>query len=200
MDIERIRKQFEFILEMDKEKKIYRQTHVHGYEKNENDAEHSWHMALMTILLSEYSNEKIDVLHTIEMLLIHDLVEIDAGDTYAYDTEGKKTQKQREEKAADRIYGMLPADQGQKLMELWKEFEEYKTPESKFAHVMDNIQPMMLNAANGGKDWKIHDVHIDQVLNRNKYTADGSKELWEYAEKTFLKPNVEAGNIKETNN
>ncbi len=196
MDYKRLQQQFEFILEMDKEKQVLRQTHINGYSRQENDAEHSWHMALMTMLLSEYSNEKIDILHTIEMLLIHDLVEIDAGDTYAYDTEGKKTQADREQKAADRIFGLLPEDQGQRLLELWKEFEAYETPEAIFAHAMDNLQPMMLNAANGGQDWEKHGVHLSQIMKRNYKTAEGSNDLWDYAYDNFLKPNLETGKIQ----
>ena len=133
---ERLDKQFDFLREIDKEKLIGRQTYLANGERKENDAEHAWHMAIMTILLSEYANEEIDVLKTITMLLIHDLVEIDAGDTYAYDEEGKKTQAIREAKAAERIYGLLPEDQGRKLHELWLEFEARKTPEAKLARTM----------------------------------------------------------------
>ena len=132
----RIDRQFDFIREIDKEKFITRQTFLSDAKRRENDAEHAWHMAIMTLLLSEYANEEIDVLRVISMLLIHDLVEIDAGDTYAYDEEGKQTQRVREVKAADRIYGILPEDQGEKLRELWEEFEEAQTPEAKFAHVI----------------------------------------------------------------
>ena len=153
MTDERLKQQLEFVLEIDKEKNIFRQTHLSGHGRNENDAEHAWHMAIMTLLLSEYANEEIDVLRVLSMLLIHDLVEIDAGDTYAYDEEGKQTQRVREVKAADRIYGILPEDQGEKLRELWEEFEEAQTPEAKFAHVMDNVQPAMLNDYREGKDW-----------------------------------------------
>ena len=151
---------FDFCREIDKEKFIGRQTYLTDADRKENDAEHAWHMAIMTLLLSEYSNEKIDVLHTISMLLIHDLVEIDAGDTYAYDEESKKTQADRERRAADRIYGLLPEEQGKKLYDLWTEFEERKTPEAKFARVMDNLQPMMLNAATDGQAWEEHQVKL----------------------------------------
>ncbi|MCI6242540.1 MAG: HD domain-containing protein [Agathobacter sp.] len=168
---------FSFFREIDKEKFIGRQTYLTDAKRKENDAEHAWHMAVMTLLLSEYSNEEIDVLHTISMLLIHDLVEIDAGDTYAYDEEGKKTQTQRERKAADRIYGLLPEKQGRKLYDLWQEFEERKTPEAKFARVMDNLQPMMLNAATDGKAWEEHQVELNQILKRNEHTPEGSKLL-----------------------
>ena len=189
---------FDFCREIDKEKFIGRQTYLTDADRKENDAEHAWHMAIMTLLLSEYSNEKIDVLHTISMLLIHDLVEIDAGDTYAYDEESKKTQADRERRAADRIYGLLPEEQGKKLYDLWTEFEERKTPEAKFARVMDNLQPMMLNAATDGKAWEEHQVKLSQILGRNEHTADGSKLLWEYAYDSFIRPNLDAGRIKDT--
>ena len=149
---ERLKKQFDFIKEIDKEKFIQRQTLLTGGERKENDAEHAWHMAVMAFLLQEYSNEKIDIGRTMLMLLIHDLVEIDAGDTYAYDAEANKTKDEREHKAAERIYGLLPEDQGKMLMDLWLEFEAYETPEARFAHVMDNFQPLLLNHANDGKD------------------------------------------------
>lgn len=197
MDEKRIDRQFDFIREIDKEKFIGRQTYLTGAERKENDAEHAWHMAIMTVLLSEYANEKIDVLKTVTMLLIHDIVEIDAGDTYAYDDEAKKTQREREEKAAERIFGMLPGDQGEKFRALWEEFEARRTPEAKFARAMDNIQPMMLNAATDGKAWEEHGVHLEQILKRNARTADGSEELWEYARERFVEPNVENGKILE---
>ena len=151
MEDSRIDKQFEFFREIDKEKFIGRQTYLTDAQRKENDAEHAWHMAIMTILLSEYSNEKIDVLKTVTMLLIHDLVEIDAGDTYAYDEEGKKTKRVRELAAADRIFGILPEEQGEKMRGLWDEFEAGETAEAKFAHAMDHIQPLMLNAAKIGR-------------------------------------------------
>ena len=195
MDQERFAKQLAFILEADKEKNILRQTHLSGRGRQENDAEHAWHMAIMTILLSEYANEKIDVLKTVTMLLIHDIVEIDAGDTYAYDEEAKKTQKQREEKAADRIYGLLPQDLQEKMRALWEEFEAQKTPEARFARTMDNIQPLMLNAATDGKAWVEHGVHLEQILQRNQNTAKGSEILWKYARENFIEPNVKNGNI-----
>ena len=146
-------------------------------------------MAIMTVLLAGYANEKIDVLKTVTMLLIHDIVEIDAGDTYAYDEDAKKTQREREVKAADRIFGLLRA--------LWEEFEAQETAESKFARTMDNIQPIMLNAATDGKAWEEHDVHIEQILNRNRNTAKGSEAIWEYAKEEFLRPNLENGKIKK---
>ena len=196
----RIDRQFDFIREIDKEKFITRQTFLSDAKRRENDAEHAWHMSIMTLLLSEYANEEIDVLRVISMLLIHDLVEIDAGDTYAYDEEGKKTQRARELKAADRIYGILPEDQGKKLRALRDEFEEAKTPESKFAHVMDNIQPAMLNDYTNGKDWIAKGVRLSQVLERNAHTAEGSRKLWDYAYANFIEPNVKDGKIKDDTN
>lgn len=196
MDKSRLEKQFDFIKEIDKEKLIVRQTLLSNRERKENDAEHAWHMAIMTVLLSEYANEEIDVLKTVTMLLIHDIVEIDAGDTYAYDEEAKKTQRQREEKAADRIFGLLPDDQRKKFRAIWEEFEEGKTPEAKFAHTMDNLQPCMLNNAAGGIMWDKNGIALSQILERNKNTADGSKELWEYSYNNFIMPSVDDGKIK----
>lgn len=191
----RIEKQFAFIKEIDKEKFIERQTLLTGGKRKENDAEHAWHMALMTILLSEYSNEKIDVLKTVTMLLLHDIVEIDAGDTYCYDEEGKKTQHERERMAADRIFGLLPEDQCEKLKNLWLEFEEGETAEAKFAHTMDNIQPLMLNDATDGKMWVERKIALSQVLGRQKNTPKGSQTLWEYSFDNFIKPNVIEGRL-----
>lgn len=194
---ERLQKQFAFIREIDKEKFIKRQTYLTDGVQKENDAEHAWHMAVMTLLLSEYANEEIDVLKTISMLLIHDLVEIDAGDTYAYDEEGKKTKKQREEKAAERIFGILPEEQGRYLRSLWDEFEAQQTKEAKFARTMDNIQPTMLNAATDGKSWEERGIRLSQILRRNKNTAAGSESLWEYSYQNFIEPNVKRGKIKD---
>ena len=158
-------------------------------------------MAIMAVLLSEYSNEKIDVLKTMTMLLIHDIVEIDAGDTYAYDEDGKKTQRQRELTAADRIFGggggRRPGGGAGGVRGLWDEFEERKTPEAKFARTLDNIQPVMLNNASGGRSWEEKCVHLNQMLKRNENTKDGSETLWDYAYNNFIKPNVEKGKIKE---
>lgn len=197
MNQERLEKQFQFFREIDKEKFIQRQTYLSDGMKKENDAEHAWHMAVMTILLSEYANEKIDVLKTVTMLLIHDIVEIHAGDTYAYDDEAKKTQKEREDRASERIFGLLPEDQKKKFQDLWNEFEEAETPEAKFAHAMDNIQPVMLNDATKGKAWREHNVHLNQILNRNQSTGEGSETLWKYAFENWICPNVESGAIKK---
>ncbi|MCD7821342.1 MAG: HD domain-containing protein [Clostridiales bacterium] len=193
--MDRLQQQFDFILEADKEKFIGRQTYLSDGQRKENDAEHAWHLALMTILLSEYANEEIDVLKTVTMVLIHDVVEIDAGDTYAYDEVGKQTQRAREVAASQRLFGLLPEDQGEKLRLLWEEFEAQETPEAKFARTMDNLQPMMLNAASDGKAWVEHGVHLSQILKRNQRTAEGSEALWKYAQEQFLLPNLERGTI-----
>lgn len=195
MDDKRLSKQFEFCLEADKEKFIGRQTYLSDGIRKENDAEHAWHMAVMTLILGEYANEKIDLLKTISMILIHDIVEIDAGDTYAYDEEKKKSQKSRELAAADRIFAMLPEDQQQKFRQLWDEFEAAETPEAKFARAMDNVQPIMLNDATGGKSWEERKIRLSQILNRNQITPEGSQTLWDYMRENFIKPNVDSGKI-----
>ena len=195
MSDNRLNKQFEFCLEADKEKFIGRQTYLSDGARKENDAEHAWHMAVMTLILSEYANEKIDLLKTISMILIHDIVEIDAGDTYAYDEERKKTQKSRELAAADRIFAMLPEEQQQKFRQLWEEFESAETPEAKFARAMDNVQPIMLNSATNGKSWEERGIRLSQILERNQITPEGAEKLWDYMQENFIKPNVENGKI-----
>ena len=191
---ERLRKQIEFALEIDKEKNIFRQTHLSNHGRNENDAEHAWHMAIMAYLLREYSNEPIDIGKVMLMCLIHDIVEIDAGDTYAYDLEGQKTQKAREEAAKERIFSMLPEDQKSELSSLFDEFEAYETPEAKFAHAMDNLQPLMLNDSNDGADWREHRVHSSQVYGRQSKTRLGSQKLYELVDQLIQK-NIKKGNI-----
>ena len=194
---DRLEQQISFIREIDKEKQIGRQTYLTGGSRKENDAEHAWHIALMAILLSEYANEPIDLLRTVTMLLIHDLVEIDAGDTYAYDEAAKATEHDREARGADRIFGMLPREQGSALRALWEEFNAGETPEARFAHAMDNFQPVMLNAATDGRAWAEHEVRLSQILRRNRITPEGSDRLWEYALQHFIQPNVERGRIRD---
>mgnify|MGYP002710557191 CR=1 FL=1 len=186
----------QFILEIDKEKQIKRKTLQSNGKDFEDDAQHAWHMAIMTLLLSEYANEKVDVLKTISMLLIHDLVEIDAGDTYAYDKEGLQTQKAREEAAKERIFSLLPEDQKKELAGLFDEFEAFETKESKYAHAMDNLQPLILNHSNGGEDWKRHGVTKGQVYGRQGKTKLGSDRLFQVVD-AILQENIEKGNIKE---
>ena len=192
---ERLKQQMDFLLEVDKLKFINRQTYLSDGTRRENDAEHSWHLALMAVLLSEHADEEVDLLKVIAMVLIHDLVEIDAGDTYAYDEAGKQTQRIREEKAADRIFAMLPKDQGEKFRALWEEFDAYETPEAKFAHVCDNVQPLMLNHATGGKSWRERGIRRSQVEKRNSRVGESSRTMKAYVE-GILDKNVEKGNLK----
>ena len=198
MEQTRLQKQMDFIVEMDKTKQIIRQTYLSDGSRKENDAEHAWHLALMTYLLREYAEKEIDITKTMLMVLIHDLVEIDAGDTYAYDEKGNLDKEEREKKAAARIFPILPTDQAQELQKLWEEFEENQTPEAKFAHTMDNLQPLLLNDASGGKSWQEHQVELTQVLKRNEHTKEGSQVLWDYARECIDK-NVERGNIRLVN-
>ncbi|WP_300891770.1 HD domain-containing protein [uncultured Clostridium sp.] len=193
---ERIKKQIEFALEIDKEKNIFRQTHLSNNGRNENDAEHAWHIAIMSYFLQEYSNEKVDIARVMIMCLIHDIVEIDAGDTYAYDSEGLKTQKNREKIAKERIFSLLPTDQKKEFISIFDEFEENQTPEAKFAHAMDNFQPLILNNSNDGGDWREHNVTAKQVYGRQSKTKDGSKKLFEITD-MILQENIKKGNIKE---
>ncbi len=175
--MERLKQQMNFLMEVDKVKKIIRQTYLADGSRKENDAEHSWHLALMCILLSEYSNEPIDVLKTMTMVLIHDIIEIDAGDTYAYDTTANKTKKVREIAAAERIYHLLPKDQAEYLRSLWDEFEEGITKEARFAITLDKLQPLLLNDQTEGRSWREHEVVLEQVLQRNQNTHLGSEIL-----------------------
>ena len=156
---ERLKKQIEFILEIDKMKNLYRQTYVLHEDRKENDAEHSWHLAIMAFMLSEYSNKSIDVLKVMKMVLIHDIVEIDAGDTYCYDEKGYTTKAEREETAAQRIFGLLPEDQRDEYYSLWREFEDSETNEARFAAVLDRLQPLMLNYTKKGISWQEHEIY-----------------------------------------
>ena len=192
---ERLKKQLDFALEIDKEKNIFRQTHLSGHGRNENDAEHAWHMAIMAYLLKEYSNEPVDIGKVMLMCLIHDIVEIDAGYTYAYDAENLKTQKAREDAAKERIFSILPEEQKDELIKLFDEFEEFKTAESKFAHAMDNLQPLILNNSNGGGDWREHGVTAEQVYGRQSKTKLGSERLYDVIDR-IIKENIVKGNIK----
>ena len=192
---ERFDKQLAFALEIDKEKNVLRQTHLSGHGRREDDAEHAWHMAVMAYLLKEYANEKIDISRVV-MCLVHDLVEIDAGDTYAYDEEGKKTQREREEKAADKIFGLLPQDQAEEFRGLFEEFDACKTPEARYAHTMDNLQPLLLNDSNDGGDWMEHDVSFSEIWKRQSLSALGSEKIGCYINER-LEENVKEGHIRE---
>ena len=194
MEHQRLEKQLQFALELDKEKNIFRQTHLSGHGRRENDAEHAWHMAVMIWLLREYANDQIDLAKAMTMALIHDVVEIDAGDTYAYDADGLATQQEREAKAAERIFGLLPDDQRAQLQQLFEEFEAYESPEARFVHAIDNLQPLMLNHSNNGGDWREHGVTRSQVMGRQQQSAKGSAQLWEYI-RHIIEENIAKGNI-----
>jgi putative hydrolase of HD superfamily len=204
--MERLKQQIEFLLELDKMKNLYRQTYViHDesrgdsgavpHKRHENDAEHSFHLALFAMVLSEYSNSPIDVFKVMKMVLVHDVVEIDAGDTYCYDTKGYESKKERELNAADRIFGLLPEDQQKQFRALWDEFEEYKTPESRFANALDRLQPVLLNYTKGGISWSEHNIKYSQALERNGSIKYGSEELWKYA-KAILDECLDKGVLK----
>ena len=196
MDRKRFEKQMAFILEADKEKNILRQTHLSGGGRQENDAEHAWHMAMMIYLLKEYANEPIDLAKTMMMALIHDIVEIDAGDTYAYDETAMASQAERERLAADRIFGLLPDDQRDELRALFEEFEAGETAEAKFARTMDNLQPLMLNNSNNGGDWREHQVTKTQIMKRHGRNQIGSAFIGEYT-RELIEENVRKGNIRD---
>ena len=195
MENARLARQIRFIVEVDKLKEIFRQTLVLKSRRHENDAEHSWHLCLMVLVLAEHANTPgLDVLRVLKMLLIHDIVEIDAGDTFAYDTAGMADQHEREARAADRLFGLLPDDQTAEFRALWDEFEEKQTPESKFATAMDRFQPMLLNCLTEGAAWKMHGVTSDRVIARNQHIADGAADVWTYAA-TMIKDAVAAGHL-----
>lgn len=179
---QRLQQQIEFIAEIDRLKGILRRNTLIDGSRRENTAEHSWHISMLAIVLSEYANEPIDVLHVVKMLLIHDVVEIDAGDTFCYDDEAGMDKEEREQLAADRLFGMLPDDQAREFRALWDEFEAAETPEAKFANALDRVQPVLLNYRTGGGTWKEFNVTIEQIMKRNSPIARGSTVLWERAE------------------
>ena len=192
---ERLSQIVEFCKLIDREKFVQRRTYLTDGVRLENDAEHEWHMAVMALLLAVYSNEDVDKLKVVSILLIHDLVEIYAGDTFAYDEDGKKSQRERELAAADKLFSQLPEDLGKKFRSLWDEFEAWETPESKFAHTMDNFQPLMLQSATHGKAWREGGRRLSEVLKRNEKSSEGSQTLWEFAKGHFIKPEIDAGNL-----
>jgi putative hydrolase of HD superfamily len=192
---ERLAQQIQFIAETDRLKEIFRQTLNTQSRRQENDAEHSWHLCLCVLVLSEHANEKIDVLRVLKMVIIHDLVEIDAGDTFAYDTARMVDQHEREARAAERLFGLLPADQAKAFRQLWDEFEERQTPESKFAAAVDRFQPMLLNCLTQGAAWNRHGITHDRVVARNQHVKEGSQDLWKYAE-AMLSEALSAGHLR----
>jgi putative hydrolase of HD superfamily len=192
MITDRLEQQIHFLVEVDKLKNVLRQSYLTDGQRRENDAEHSWHFALMAIMLAEYSKAEIDTLRVVKMALIHDLVEIDAGDTFAYDETGNETKEAREELAAERIFNLLPEDLAEEVFGLWREFEAKETPEARFAAALDRFQPILLNYHAGGKTWEKHDISKAQVMERNLHMSDGAPDLWAYAKK-LIEQAVEKG-------
>ncbi|HEY46223.1 MAG: phosphohydrolase [Anaerolineae bacterium SM23_ 63] len=182
MDLDRLNQQIRFIIEADKLKSVLRQNYLPEQDRHENTAEHCWHLALMAFLLVEYADSEINIGHVIEILLIHDLVEIYAGDTYCYDEDETQDQEEREAQAAEKLFGLLPLDQSARLHELRNEFEEGRSPESKFAASLDRLMPLLLNYYSQGRSWKEHSITADQVLTRNRLICEGSDQLWSFAQ------------------
>jgi putative hydrolase of HD superfamily len=193
--MDRLLQQMRFILEIDKLKTIRRRNHISDGSRVENDAEHSWYVAIMATLLAEHANEAVDVFRVVRMALIHDLVEIDAGDTFIYDSEAKKSQKEREAKAAGRIFNLLPADQAEEISGLWKEFEECVTPEARYARAIDRLSAIVLNHASNGKTWKEHAVSLASIIEVNERIANGSDALWHFT-KSLIDDAVSKGMIR----
>ena len=196
MKTDKLLQQINFIKEIDKIKYIERKTKLFNSDRNENDAEHSWHLAMMTIVLAEHSDVPIDVLKVLKMVLIHDIVEIDAGDTFIYDTEKNHANTDEERTAANRIFGMLPKEQADELISIWEEFENGETHEAKFARSMDRFEPLLQNASNNGGTWAEFGVSYDKVYEKKKDIKEGSSSLWSYAE-NLINESVEKGILKK---
>ena len=192
MNRDRLNRQIDFLLEIDQLKQVLRQSLLTGDRRRENDAEHSWHLCIMAVVLAEYAADEFDLLRTLKMLLIHDLVEIDAGDTFAYDTEAHADKEEREQKAAERIFKLLPSDQARELRDLWDEFELRQTPEARYAAALDRLQPLLLNFHTGGAGWRRHGIRKDQVIEYNRHMKDGAPALWTYA-RDMIERAVEEG-------
>lgn len=196
MTPENLVKQIRFIKEIDKVKYIQRKTKLFNSDRNENDAEHSWHLALMALVLAEHSNKSVDLLKVIKMVLIHDIVEIDAGDTFIYDTQKNHSNTEEELLAAKRIFGLLPKEQAEELIAIWEEFEAGETDEAKFARSMDRLEPLLQNTSNNGGTWKEFDVSYEKVHHKKSMIKEGSDTLWNFAEQ-LLDESVEKGILKK---
>lgn len=193
---EKLLQQIDFIKEIDKLKYILRKTKLFNSNRNENDAEHSWHLALMAIVLAEHSNEPVDILKIIQMVLIHDIVEIDAGDTFIYDTQKNHSNTEEERLAANRIFGLLPPEQATALIAIWEEFEAGETAEARFAKAMDRLEPLLQNTSNNGGTWNEPGVNYQKVYNKKSVIKDGSETIWEYAEQ-LINEGVEKGILRK---
>ncbi|MBD2843579.1 HD domain-containing protein [Paenibacillus sp. IB182496] len=194
--MDQLNQQIDFLIEIDKLKNVERKTKIISGSRLENDAEHSWHLAMMAFILHKHANHEVDLFKVIKMLLVHDLVEIDAGDTFAYDLQGQADKLDRESKAAKRLFGLLPEEQGNELMTLWMEFEKKETPEACFAASLDRLQPLIHNHLNQGDTWKKYNITSGQVVNRNREISNGSEALWAYAEQ-LIKKSVDQGILSE---
>ncbi|TPD71106.1 HD domain-containing protein [Flavobacterium microcysteis] len=199
MDTNDLLKQVAFIKEIDKLKYIQRRTRLFESDRHENDAEHSWHLAMMAVVLAGHSDKPVDILKVVQMVLIHDLVEIDAGDTFIYDTSKNHTNTEEELVAAKRIFGLLPEKQAQEFLAIWEEFEEGSTHEAKFARAMDRFEPLLQNTSNKGGTWAEYDVEYHTVYNKKKAIKDGSASIWNYAER-LLNESVEKGILRKDKN
>jgi len=196
LNIERLERQIAFILEIDRLKSVLRRTYLLNDPRHENSAEHSWHLAVMAMILAEHANTEINQLRVLKMLLVHDVVEIDAGDTYVYDAAGNAGKAARENAAARRIFGLLPEDQQEEMQALWEEFEARETPEAKFAAALDRLMPLLHNFHTAGRSWREHGVSKEQVLRLNQHTAEGSQTLWDYAT-VLINEAIERGDLRE---
>ena len=191
----RLEQQIAFILEIDHLKSVLRRSYLLSEDRHENSAEHSWHLSVMALVLAEYANAEVDMLRVLKMLLVHDVVEIDSGDTYVYDAAGNDTKAERENAAARRIFGLLPEDQAAELSALWQEFEARQTPEAKFAAALDRLMPLLHNYHTQGRSWQEHGITESQVLRLNRHIADGSETLWNYAE-ALIQEAAKSGHLK----
>ncbi len=196
LNTERLERQIAFILEVDRLKSILRRSYLLNETRHENSAEHSWHLAVMALVLAEHANAKVNTLRVLKMLLVHDIVEIDSGDTYIYDAAGNDTKAERENAAARRIFGLLPEDQQAELTQLWQEFEARETPEARFAAALDRLMPLLHNYHTEGRSWREHGISEAQVMRLNSHMADGSQTLWEYAE-ALIKEATAKGYLRE---
>ncbi len=195
--MKRLEQQFQFIVEIDKLKSVLRRTYLVNDSRRENTAEHSWHLTVMAVLLTEHANEQIDLLRVLKMLIVHDIVEIDADDTFCYDDVGALTKADREIRAADRIFNLLPEDQARELRNLWEEFEQRVTNEAKFAAALDRLIPLLHNYHTEGKSWREHGITSTQVMKRNLHIGEGSDSLWEFAQ-TLINEAVERKHLPTT--
>ncbi len=198
MNTERLERQITFILEVDRLKSILRRSYLLDETRHENTAEHSWHLAVMALVLAEHASAEVNSLNVLKMLLVHDIVEIDSGDTYIYDAAGNDTKAERENAAARRIFGLLPEDQQLEITQLWQEFEARETPEARFAAALDRLMPLLHNYHTEGRSWREHGISEAQVMRLNSHMAEGSQTLWDYAE-ALIKEATAKGYLREDN-